>query len=122
MEAILHIVTTGCQCGQLQDSLTKPEIALEEIDRVIAADVRFGCVLAGAGYGLSASFRQALTSRGLCRAVGITRHQKVYPANVLTDLPGCRPWPSTDAARSGCHVRVGTHHARKGKVAEGQLA
>src|SRR5678815_2283524 len=32
---------------------TKPEMALAEIDRVIAAGVRFGCVLADAGYGLS---------------------------------------------------------------------
>ena len=31
---------------------TKPEIALAEIDRVMAAGVRFGCVLADAGYGL----------------------------------------------------------------------
>src|SRR5947199_2248149 len=31
---------------------TKPEMALAEIDRVIAAGVRFGCVLADAGYGL----------------------------------------------------------------------
>lgn len=36
---------------------TKPEITIEEIDRVIAAGVRFGCVLADAGYGLSTSFR-----------------------------------------------------------------
>jgi SRSO17 transposase len=36
---------------------TKPEIALAE-NRVIAAGVRFGCVLADAGYGLSAPFRQ----------------------------------------------------------------
>ena len=42
---------------------TKPTIAIEEIDRVIAAGVRFGCVLADAGYGLSASFRQALSAR-----------------------------------------------------------
>jgi SRSO17 transposase len=30
---------------------TKPEIALAEIDRVMAAGMRFGCVLADAGYG-----------------------------------------------------------------------
>ena len=33
---------------------TKPEMALVEIDRVMAAGVHFGCVLADAGYGLSA--------------------------------------------------------------------
>ena len=58
---------------------TKPEIALAEIDRVIAAGVRFGCVLADAGYGLSAPFRQGLTARKLSWAVGIPRHLKVYP-------------------------------------------
>src|SRR6266699_2776867 len=58
---------------------TKPKIALAEIDRVMAAGVRFGCVLADAGYGLSAPFRQGLTTRGLAWAVGIPRHLKVYP-------------------------------------------
>src|ERR1700692_4568380 len=57
---------------------SKPEIALAEIDRVIAAGVRFGCVLADAGYGLSAPFRQGLTTRGLAWAVCIRRHQRVY--------------------------------------------
>jgi SRSO17 transposase len=66
---------------------TKPDIAIEEIDRIIAAGVRFGCVLADAGYGLSAPFRQALTARGLCWAVGIPRHQKVYPADVQLIFP-----------------------------------
>jgi SRSO17 transposase len=66
---------------------TKPEIAIEEIDRAIAAGVRFGCVLADAGYGLSASFRQALSTRDLCWAVGIPRHQKVYPADVQLVFP-----------------------------------
>src|SRR5439155_15891609 len=39
-----------------QVALTKPEIAIAEIDRVIASGTRFGCVLADAGYGSSASF------------------------------------------------------------------
>jgi SRSO17 transposase len=43
-----------------QIALTKLKIALEEIDRVIASDTRFGCVLADSGYGSSGSFRQVL--------------------------------------------------------------
>jgi SRSO17 transposase len=66
---------------------TKPEIALAEIDRVMAVGVRFGCVLADAGYGLSAAFRQGLTARGLAWAVGIPRHLKVYPADVKLIFP-----------------------------------
>ncbi|BDA82930.1 hypothetical protein Sa4125_04720 [Aureimonas sp. SA4125] len=67
--------------------LTKPEIAIEEIDRVRAAGVRFGCVLADAGYGMSAPFRQALSERGLSWAVGIPGRQKVYPADVAMIFP-----------------------------------
>jgi SRSO17 transposase len=66
---------------------TKPEIALAEIDRVMAAGVCFGCVLADAGYGLSAPFRQGLTARGLAWAVGIPRKLKVYPADVRLIFP-----------------------------------
>ena len=58
---------------------TKPEIALAEIDRMISVGVRFRCVLADAGYGLSAPFRQGLTARKLAWAVGIPRHLKVTP-------------------------------------------
>src|SRR6201986_4667899 len=61
---------------------TKPEIALAEIDRMISAGVRFGCVLADAGYGMSAPFRQGLTARKLSWAVGIPPHLKVYPVGV----------------------------------------
>jgi SRSO17 transposase len=66
---------------------TKPEIALAEIDRVMAAGVRFGRVLADAGYGLSAPFRRGLTARGLTWAVGILGRQKVYPAEVKLIFP-----------------------------------
>ena len=66
---------------------TKPEIALAEIDRVMAAGVRFGYVLADAGYGLSAPFRQGLTARNLAWAVGIPRHLKVYPVGVQLIWP-----------------------------------
>src|SRR6186997_2414239 len=66
---------------------TKPEIALAEIDRAMAAGVRFGCVLADAGYGSSAPFRQELTARNLAWAVGIPRHLKVYPVGVQLIWP-----------------------------------
>lgn len=73
--------------AEYQTARTKPEIALAEIDRIMAAGVRFGCVLADAGYGLSAPFRQALTARGLAWAVGIPRHLKVYPVGVKLVWP-----------------------------------
>src|SRR3981189_2730539 len=48
--------------SEYRTTRTKPEIALTEIDRVIAAGVCFGCVLADAGYGMSAPFRQGLAN------------------------------------------------------------
>ena len=66
---------------------TKPEIALAEIDRIRVAGVCFATVLADAGYGLSAPFRQGLDARGLKWAVGIPKQQKVYPSNVKLMFP-----------------------------------
>ena len=66
---------------------SKPEIAINEVDRVRTAGVRFGCVLADAGYGMSAPFRHALSERGLKWAVGIPRHQKVYRGDVALIFP-----------------------------------
>ena len=69
---------------------SKGEIALAELDRVRATGVRFGCVLADAGYGTSAEFRHGLDARGLRWAVGIARNQKVYNRNVQLVLPAGR--------------------------------
>lgn len=66
----------------MRTSRTKPEIALAEIDRLIVTGVRFGTVLADEGYGLSAAVRKGLSERGLTWAVGIPKHQKVYPDDV----------------------------------------
>jgi SRSO17 transposase len=54
-------------------------------------------VLADAGYGMSAPFRQGLTARSLAWAVGIPRHLKVYPVGVKLI------WPK--AARGGPRKR-----------------
>jgi SRSO17 transposase len=70
-----------------RNALTKPEIAIREIDRVIACGVRFGGVLADSGYGSSGTFRQALSERGLKWAVGLSRRQNVYRADVGLIFP-----------------------------------
>ena len=73
---------------------SKPEIALAELQRVMQAGVSFGAVLADAGYGISAPFRQALSALGLLWAVGIPRIQKVYPSEVkLVPPPVTRGGP-----------------------------
>jgi SRSO17 transposase len=69
---------------------TKAEIALCELDRVIAAGVRFGCVLADAAYGANVNFRNGLTARKLAWAVGIPLRLKVYPADVKMIQPPAR--------------------------------
>ncbi len=75
----------------------KGEIALAELDRLRAADVRFGVVLADAGYGASAAFRRGLDKRGLIWAVGIPRNQKVYGADVqLVPPTGRKRRPAPD--------------------------
>jgi SRSO17 transposase len=63
---------------------------LAEIDRVRAAGVSFGCVLADAGYGMSAPFRQGLSERGLAWAVGIPFRQKVYAHDIAMIFPVAR--------------------------------
>jgi SRSO17 transposase len=61
---------------------SKPEIALDELERVMQAGVSFGAVVMDAGYGMSAPFRQGLSALGLLWAAGVARIQKVYPADV----------------------------------------
>ncbi len=82
-------------------ALAKTEIALAEIDRVIAAGACFDRVLADAGYGGSAAFRRGLSERGLIWAVGVLRTQNVYPPTVelrwptaATGRPRRQPVPS----------------------------
>lgn len=105
----------------MRTSRTKPEIALAEIDRLIVTGVRFGTVLADAGYGLSAAFRQGLSGRGLTWAVGIPKHQKVYPHDVGLIFPVAghgrprkHPLPDT--------LSVAAETMLTSDVGEGQLA
>ena len=106
---------------------TKPAFALREIDRAIDVGVRFGCVLADAGYGVSAPFRQGLSERGLIWTVGVPRHLKVYPADVAMLLPPAgsrrkRPAPDQPSlAAEACLAkanwrRIGWRNGTKGPL------
>jgi SRSO17 transposase len=94
-----------CAAAGVPDALrvaqSKPAIALAEIDRLVAAGLRFGCVLADAGYGSSPDFRRGLDERGLAWAAGVACTQLVYPATVRlrpsltpTGRPAKHPVPS----------------------------
>ena len=86
----------------------KWRIALDEIDRVLAAGVRFGCVLGDAEYGKAAEFRHGLSERGLTWALGILPAQKLFPAEVTlaprppkgTGRPAKHPVPSAPSVEA----------------------
>lgn len=98
-----------------QVALTKPDIAIEEIDRVISGGARFGCVLADAGYGSSGPFRQALSERGLLWAVGISRRQNVYRADIGLIFP-----EAATGRRRKYHVPDGVAVSAETMLAEGK--
>lgn len=66
---------------------SKPEMALEELDRLRGLGVRFGEVVADAGYGVSAAFRRGLSERGLSWAAGVACTQSVYTTAVEVTWP-----------------------------------
>jgi SRSO17 transposase len=105
---------------------SKGAIALAELDRLLAAGVRFGLVLADAGFGASAAFRRGLDARELRWAVGIARHQKVYGPDVQLVPPGGRkrrPVPDQDPRAAEAVLadlpwrRVTWRHGTKGALA-----
>jgi SRSO17 transposase len=57
---------------------TKGEIALEQIDELLADDLPPAPVVADAGYGASTAWREAITARGLSYAVGIFAETTVW--------------------------------------------
>ena len=65
----------------------KWRIALDEVRRLKKGGVRFGTVLADAGYGVCADFRRGLSEEDLLWAVGIISEQKLYPVNARSRMP-----------------------------------
>ena len=61
---------------------TKGAIALGQIDELLDEEIPLAPVVADAGYGASTEFRDALTRRGLCYAVGILPDTNLWPPGV----------------------------------------
>jgi len=61
---------------------TKPQIALQHLERLLAEGLPPYCVLADAGYGVDTAFRHGLTQLGLPYMVGITSAISVWPPDV----------------------------------------
>lgn len=65
----------------------KWRIALDQVRQLKKQGIRFGTVLADAGYGVCAEFRHGLSEQGLLWAVGIISEQKLYPVNARSRMP-----------------------------------
>ena len=61
---------------------TKTQIALEQLETLLAEGAPKHCVLADAGYGVDQAFRQRLADLGLPYVVGITSAVVVWPPGV----------------------------------------
>ena len=96
-------VPEACQAER-----SKPEIALADLKRALNAGVRFRAVVADAGYGISAAFRQALSAWGLLWAVGIPRIQKVYPVDVELIWPPATRGPKQTSIERPTDGLLGT--------------
>ncbi len=80
---------------------TKPEIALQQLEALLAEGAPKYCVLADAGYGVNHEFRQRLTALDLPYIVGITSVVAVWPPA----LSRCRPSLTPEwAAPLSCHA------------------
>ncbi len=71
---------------------TKPELAVQMIDRAIEYKLPCGIVLADCAYGNSSHFRQALRERGLDYAVGVQGTTKAW----RLDSGDCKRGPCTN--------------------------
>jgi SRSO17 transposase len=65
---------------------TKPQIALQQMEHLLAQGAPRHCVLADAGYGVDTAFRERLSELGLPYVVGVTGNITVWP-------PGHAPLP-----------------------------
>ncbi len=92
-----------CRVAGVPDDVgfkTKWQIALDLIDQTLGFGIAVQPVLADAGYGETAEFRDGLTQRGLTYVVGVPNNQLVWP-------PGTNPKPPTRRPK-----KLGRPHSR----------
>lgn len=83
---------------------TKGAIALAQIDELLDEEIPLAPVVADAGYGASTEFRDALTKRGLCYAVGILPDTNLWP-------PGTEPLARTLLKEPGRQLTLSCRRA-----------
>src|SRR5262249_59562716 len=90
-------------------ALSKPQIALELLDRVRGEGLPGWAVVADAGYGASGDFRDGLQARGLSYIVGVTEDFVAFTQPPLWQTPdasvraGGRPRSRPPPAPDGPH-------------------
>jgi len=89
------------RCKVPEELVFRPKwkIALDEVTRLVEAGVSFGDVLADAGYGSCAEFRQGLNALGLRWAVGISADHHVYARSVRLRTVGTNAWTGKPRAK-----------------------
>lgn len=98
---------------------TKADIALEQLQRLLEDGAPRHCVVADAGYGTEAAFRQRLTQMGLAYMVGVASSVRVWPPG-MQPLP---PKPYCGHGRQPFAMRRAPHHrpVSVGKLAQSLL-
>jgi SRSO17 transposase len=94
---------------------TKPQIALQQLEALLAEGAPRHCVLADAGYGVDTAFRLRLSELGLPYMVGITSAVVVWP-------PGIEPLPAKPYSGMGRPPVVPRRTARRQPMSVKALA
>jgi SRSO17 transposase len=94
---------------------TKPQIALAQIRCALADGVPPGVILGDAGYGITTSFRTALSGLSLPYVLGVQSTMGVWP-------PGCDPLPPTPWSGKGRLPKLRRRDAEHQPVAAKDLA
>ncbi len=100
---------------------TKAQIAIEQLEGLLARGAPKHCVLADAGYGVKTAFRQRLSDLGLDYMVGITSAVVVWPPGAWRRCPQtlCRHGSSSCNASAHPHAPAGERQTtREGPAAQ----